>query len=416
LAEFTGERVIPGQVDPDLWNEHRARYLFAARLCRAERVLDAGCGAGYGAAELATAASSVVGLDVAQHALDYARRNYSLPNLSFVQASAASMPFPGASFDLVVAFELIEHLEAWPGMLQEARRVLAPSGQFIVSTPNKLFYSESRRLSGPNPFHHHEFEYEEFRRELAGVFPHVSLYLQNHGQGIVFQPVAPFSGVELRVDGAAMASEESHFFLAVCALAPQTGAPLFVHLPSTSNVLRERQQHIAILEAELAAKNEWLEQTREEHRQLVEMFRSQTAELEERNRWAESLNARLKDAGESIAQLQQELQEEKAAATEVAAAYEAKVAELERENLAKTQWAVETERRLGEELQDKLDELAGCVDILHRTERTLEERTTWALRLEAGIRELEGKLSLVEASRWVKLGRLVGLGPEIRDK
>ena len=56
LAEFTGERVIPGEVDIDLLNEHMARYTFAARLARGKRVLDAGCGAGYGSAELARAA------------------------------------------------------------------------------------------------------------------------------------------------------------------------------------------------------------------------------------------------------------------------------------------------------------------------------------------------------------------------
>src|SRR5262249_18916198 len=60
LAEFTGERVIPGQVDVDLLNEHVARYTFAARLSRGKRVLDAGCGEGYGSAELARAALSVV--------------------------------------------------------------------------------------------------------------------------------------------------------------------------------------------------------------------------------------------------------------------------------------------------------------------------------------------------------------------
>jgi protein-L-isoaspartate O-methyltransferase len=56
LAEFTGERVIPGEVDIDLLNEHMARYTFAARLARGKRVLDAGCGTGYGSAELARAA------------------------------------------------------------------------------------------------------------------------------------------------------------------------------------------------------------------------------------------------------------------------------------------------------------------------------------------------------------------------
>src|SRR5512142_1405657 len=88
LAEFTGERVIPGQVDADLLNEHLARYAFAARLARGKRVLDAGCGAGYGSAELAKTAISVLGVDQSADAVEFARENYRLPNLRFVQASA----------------------------------------------------------------------------------------------------------------------------------------------------------------------------------------------------------------------------------------------------------------------------------------------------------------------------------------
>jgi len=81
--EFTGERVIPGQVDADLLNEHLARYAFAARLARGKRVLDAGCGAGYGSAELAKFALSVVGADIAGEAVDFAREHYRLQNLQF---------------------------------------------------------------------------------------------------------------------------------------------------------------------------------------------------------------------------------------------------------------------------------------------------------------------------------------------
>src|SRR3954451_11908286 len=162
LLEFTGERVVPGEVDQDLLNEHMARYHFASRLTRGKRVLDAGCGAGYGSAELARMAERVVGIDVAAEAVAFARTNYELPNLRFEQASCTELPFEDGSFDLIVAFEVIEHLENWKGFLQEARRVLAPAGQLIVSTPNKLYYTESRGAHGANPFHVHEFEFEEF--------------------------------------------------------------------------------------------------------------------------------------------------------------------------------------------------------------------------------------------------------------
>src|SRR3954466_7962344 len=91
LAEFTGERLIPGQGDVDLLNEHMARYTFAARLTRGKRVLDAGCGAGYGSAELAQSALSVVGLDVAPEAIDFANAHYQAPNLRFEQGSCTDL-------------------------------------------------------------------------------------------------------------------------------------------------------------------------------------------------------------------------------------------------------------------------------------------------------------------------------------
>ena len=109
MAEFTGERVIPGEVDVDLMNEHLARYTFAARLSTGKRVLDAGCGAGYGSAELAHAAHAVVGIDCAAEAVRFARDNYRLPNLQFEQATCRSLPHRDCSFDLVVAFEVAEH-------------------------------------------------------------------------------------------------------------------------------------------------------------------------------------------------------------------------------------------------------------------------------------------------------------------
>ena len=418
LAEFTGERLIPGQVDVDLLNEHLARYAFAVRLARGKRVLDAGCGAGYGAEELSHLAESVVGLDVAAEAIEFAQANYRRPNLRFEQASCTAMPFADSGFDLVVAFEVIEHLEDWRGFLQEACRVLAPAGQLIVSTPNKLYYTASRGVHGANPFHVHEFEFEEFQAELKSVFPHVSMFLENHVEGVTFQPQDSGKTVDARVDSGAPVPDESHFFVAVCAHRPQLGNPTFVYVPRVANVLRERELHIAKLEKELADKDQWLAETQRdlaefdrEHKKLMEMFQAQKEELERSNAWAAALNTELEERRARVCELQAELAREQAHAAEVVAAFTAKVAALEEENREKTRWAQDTEKRLTAEIRDREKELEAAVEALHRTEKDLEERTAWALRLQEDGQELERRLAMFRASRWVRLGRKMGLGP-----
>jgi hypothetical protein len=188
LAEFTGERVIPGQVDVDLLNEHLARYAFAARLARGKRVLDAGCGAGYGSAELARAADSVTGVDAPPRPSDFARAHYRLPNLAFEQASCEALPHPDACFDLVVAFEVIEHLEGWRGSCWKRAACSRPAASSSSPRPTSSTTPNRAGVDGANPFHVHEFDFEEFRGELTAVFPHVSLFLENHVEGVTFQP------------------------------------------------------------------------------------------------------------------------------------------------------------------------------------------------------------------------------------
>jgi len=417
LAEFTGERLIPGQVDVDLLNEHLARYAFAVRLARGKRVLDAGCGAGYGSQELAQAAEQVIGVDVAAEAISFARAHYQQPNLRFEQASCIALPYADSSFDLVVAFEVIEHLEQWRDFLREARRVLAPAGQLIVSTPNKLYYTESRGAQGANPFHIHEFEFEEFRDELKSVFPHVLMFFENHVEGVTFQPhhvgntYEAGNTVEARVDSGAPVAEESHFFVAVCAHGPQVGNATFIYVPRAANVLRERERHIAKLEKELESKDQWLGQALRDLAEFDRQHKKQQEELERSNQWADSLNRELEERRRRVAELQAELARDQENSRKTAAGYAAKVAGLEQENREKTQWAVDTETRLTAEIRQQVKELELAVAALHQTEKDLEERTAWALRLQEEGRQLAEQIAVFRGSRWVKLGRKAGLGP-----
>ncbi len=419
MVEFTGERVIPGQVDPDLWNEHYARYLFASRLSRYRRVLDVGAGAGYGSELLGHGAKSVVALDCAPDALSL------VPVADRVQAVAARLPFGPNAFDLIVAFEVIEHLADWQEFLREARRVLAPGGQLIISTPNTKYYAATRAESGPNPFHVHEFTFDEFRGALQEVFPHVALFVQNHTSGIVFQPVDPSHNVDARLDEAPLDADAGHFFVAVCAASPQTGGPTFVYLPSASNVLKEREEHISRLAGELVMKDKWHQAALADHADLVERHRGLQSELAQSNRWAAEADGRWKTSQQRVTEMQRELAAEQQRGQEVVGAYEKRQAELEAEHAKAVAWAQETEARLTAELaevrrayalraaeaQAKTEELSAAVKLLDSAEQTVIERTEWALRMQRDIQALEAQVSAVQASRWMKLGRSLGLGP-----
>jgi hypothetical protein len=289
--------------------------------------------------------------------------------------------------------------------------VLAPGGQLVVSTPNRLYYTESRGADGANPFHVHEFDFEEFRSALLEVFPHVTLFLENHVEGVTFQPHEPGNTAEVRVDAGDPAPAESHFFVAVCAHRPQVGNPTFVYVPRAANVLRERERHIALLEQELLTKNAWLEKALGEQQQLMAKFEEQKAALDRSNQWAETQNREIEQGRARIDALQEEMEREQAAALETAREYDKKVAELEQDASDKAQWALDVETRLTAEVQKQTADLGKAVEALHQTEKELEDRTAWALRLQKEGDALAHQLALVRSSRWVKLGRRVGLGP-----
>lgn len=390
MIEFTGERVIPGQVDVDLWNEHRARYAFAARLAAGKRVLDAGCGAGYGSALLAEEAASVTGIDVAPEAIVYATEHYAAAGVRYLEGSCSAMPLPDAAFDLVVSFEVIEHLADWQAFLLECRRVLAPDGVLLLSTPNRDTYAEARRLSGPNPFHAHEFDFDEFRQALEALFPHVHLYLQNHVEGIAFQPASSNGPGQLGLQQPDRASDphDAHFFLAACSASPHPAPPPFVYVPTTANVLREREVHIAKLATDVDG-------LRQEKEKLVEMFRQQEAALEAANRWSRGLDERLAAAATRIEELDAELQQ-------TVTGYQVQVSTLDGENRSKTEWARELDQKLA----------AAAARILELQAES-DAKNAWAVDLDqklaaasARIVQLQDELQVVAGGYAAKVADL----------
>jgi O-antigen biosynthesis protein len=168
------ERFLPEVMSDQLIEaEHHARYRFAAAVVAGRRVLDAGCGVGWGSQVLLDyGATSVDGVDIDESAISESIQR--CPAGTFVRADLTALPFPERHFDVIVCFEAIEHVEEPLRGLDEFRRVLAPGGIVLVSSPNPDVYPAG------NPFHRHEFRPEDLHAAMQERFANTKLWRQHN--------------------------------------------------------------------------------------------------------------------------------------------------------------------------------------------------------------------------------------------
>ena len=167
---------------PWLRNQHVARYRWAAGYAAGRRVLDLASGAGYGSGILkAGDAQWVVSADLSPEAFLEAELPASGAGaLRGVLADASRLPFRDASFDLYVSFETIEHVGDDHAVVREARRILAPGGVFVCSTPEREVISPGKLLADrpDNPYHLREYARAEFDTLLRSGFDRLEWFGQ----------------------------------------------------------------------------------------------------------------------------------------------------------------------------------------------------------------------------------------------
>ncbi|MBI1761772.1 MAG: methyltransferase domain-containing protein [Acidobacteria bacterium] len=179
--EFTGERYQPalsGQIKYEHWH----RYALSAQFVTGKTVLDIASGEGYGAALLAARAQFVYGVDIDLQVVEHANQRYgNNSKLRYLVGSCEAIPLPDHSVDVVTSFETIEHHDKHEEMMQEIKRVLKPEGILILSSPNKLTYSD---LPGyQNPYHVKELYHEEFINLITRYFQYFRVYGQRFAVG-----------------------------------------------------------------------------------------------------------------------------------------------------------------------------------------------------------------------------------------
>jgi ubiquinone/menaquinone biosynthesis C-methylase UbiE len=114
------------------------RYHFARGLSAGKDVLEVACGAGIGLGYIAKDARRVVGSDIDEQLLAFARETYKgNPKVEIRQCDAQSLPFDDKSFDVVLLYEAIYYIPDANKFFAEARRVLRPGGSLIIVTVNR---------------------------------------------------------------------------------------------------------------------------------------------------------------------------------------------------------------------------------------------------------------------------------------
>lgn len=139
---------------------HVARYRFAAEHVRGKRILDCACGVGYGTALMADALSGLdpelIGVDIADDAIAYAKQHYGRPHVQFIVGDGRHLCLEPA-FDTIVSLETIEHLADCETLVDGFFRLLKPGGHLIASVP----YTPS--VDG-NPHHKRDFSLTSYRQ------------------------------------------------------------------------------------------------------------------------------------------------------------------------------------------------------------------------------------------------------------
>ncbi len=181
---LTGERTVPGLAVENYWfRRHEVAYLHCVDVCAGRDVLEAGCGEGYGADLSAATARTVTAVDYDAATVAHVRARY--PRVGVLAANLAALPMPDSALDVVVNFQVIEHLWDQPQFITECLRVLRPGGSLLISTPNRITFTPGSDTP-VNPFHTRELNAAELRELLIdGGFDVQSMSGVFHGPRLI---------------------------------------------------------------------------------------------------------------------------------------------------------------------------------------------------------------------------------------
>ena len=398
--EFTGERYVPS-LDGQIKYEHLHRYALCLEFVTGKSVLDIASGEGYGSALLARVAESVVGVDISPEVVEYAVQQYSsFQNLKFLVGSCDSVPLADNSVEVVTSFETIEHHDQHEEMMLEIKRVLTSDGVLILSSPNRLTYSDEPKYS--NPFHIKELYYEELVNLLSKHFKYFQIYgqrlatgsfifsLENYKESIF----KAYTGGVNHVDTKVCSLESPLYFVAICSdeKAITEKSIDSVYIDKADDLLKifytelkhsyfEREQTQVELER---SQSQWqrtqveLEQSQSQwQRTQVELEQSQS-QLQHTQVELEQSQSQLQHTQVELEQFQSQLQHTQVELEQFQSQLQQTGMEVEKSQSQLQQIQVESERSLSS-LKQTQAELEGAIETITamKSSKFWKMRTVW---------------------------------------
>ncbi len=182
MISKTGERIIPENYESKEEYLIYLRHLFAYEFVEKKlppkcQVLEVGFGEGYGVSKLSKSkkVKEIVGLDIDIGSVKHASSKYNSKKSRFKHYNGDKMPFENNSFDVVVSFQVIEHIKNEENYISEIYRVLKKHGIFVLTTPNRVY----RLKPGQKPwnrFHVREYDSETLKKALRRKFSSVEIF------------------------------------------------------------------------------------------------------------------------------------------------------------------------------------------------------------------------------------------------
>lgn len=129
-------------------------------------VLELGCGEAYYADRLSRRCNRYIAVD------KYRSRRFSTmpPNVEFISMNFPPLRYiPFNSYDVVICFQVLEHIRHDDRFLRDVYRVLKPGGRFVLTTPNRAM------TLTPNPWHQREYLPAELKELMCGIFDEVKV-------------------------------------------------------------------------------------------------------------------------------------------------------------------------------------------------------------------------------------------------